>query len=212
MRWPLGARSLHAPSGGYGTSTAGSDPEREPVHEAWTTLAALAGLIPRLRLGCWSAATPTATRRARQDGGHRRSHLPRSAHPRPRASWQENEHRRYGIDYGTAADRADRLEEAATMITALFSEGRASHQGKYYRLENAPLEPKPLQSPLPLLIGGGGERRTLLTAGAPRLGVERLGTPGDPGAQGAILDAFCATRAAIRRAWTTPSLPPRHRR
>lgn len=180
------------PEGGYGSAAPGSDPEREPVHEAWTALAALAGLIPRLRLGVLVSGNTyrhpavLAKMAATVDhisGGRLILGLG--------ASWQENEHRRYGIEYGTAADRADRLEEAATMISLLVSAGRATHHGKHYRLEDAPLEPKPLQSPLPLLIGGGGERRTLRTAARHAHAWNVWGLPPTLARKGAILDGYC---------------------
>jgi alkanesulfonate monooxygenase SsuD/methylene tetrahydromethanopterin reductase-like flavin-dependent oxidoreductase (luciferase family) len=77
------------------------------------------------------------------------------------AGWQENEHRAYGMEFYTVGERLRRLEEACQVIKALFTEHRANFQGRYYRLENAPLEPKPVQNSLPLMIGGGGEKITL---------------------------------------------------
>lgn len=180
------------PAGGYGTGAAGSDPEREPVHEAWTTLAALAGLTPRLRLGVLVSGNtyrhPAVLAKMAATVDHiSRGRLILGLG----ASWQENEHRRYGIDYGTAADRADRLDEAAAMITSLLSAGRTSHEGRHYHLDDAPLEPKPLQSPLPLLIGGGGERRTLRTAARHATAWNVWGLPPTLRRKGAILDAYC---------------------
>lgn len=180
------------PEGGYGTGAAGSDPERQPVHEAWTTLAALAARIPRLRLGVLVSGNtyrhPAVLAKMAATVDHisnGRLILGLGA------SWQENEHRRYGIDYGTVTDRADRLDEAAAMITTLFSRERASHRGTHYRLEDAPLEPKPLQSPLPLLIGGGGERRTLRTAARHASAWNAWGLPATMARKGAILDGYC---------------------
>ena len=77
------------------------------------------------------------------------------------SGWQENEHRQYGIPFHTVRGRLERLDEACAVIKALFSETKANFDGRFYQLEEASLEPKPVQQPLPLLIGGGGEKRTL---------------------------------------------------
>ena len=47
------------------------------------------------------------------------------------------------------------------MIKSLYSDDKTSFQGDYYQLRDAPLEPKPVQQPLPLMVGGGGEKVTL---------------------------------------------------
>lgn len=76
------------------------------------------------------------------------------------AGWQENEHRAYGIEFFTTSVRLDRLAEACEVIRSLIHNPRTTFEGRHYRLVDAPLEPKPT-GPLPLLVGGGGERRTL---------------------------------------------------
>ena len=68
------------------------------------------------------------------------------------AGWQENEHRAYGIPYHTVGEWLRRLEEACQIVQGLFNETRTSFSGRYYAVEEAPLEPKPVQRPLPLLI------------------------------------------------------------
>ena len=90
------------------------------------------------------------------------------------AGWQENEHRRYGIEYGTVRDRADRLDEACAVIAGLFANERTDFDGAHYRLQGAPLVPKPRQDPLPIMIGGRGERRTIPHPGALGPRMERL--------------------------------------
>ena len=70
----------------------------------------------------------------------------------------EADHRASGIPYPSTAVRVEMLEEAVQIIKALWTEGEASFQGKYYSLEGAVQEPKPLQKPHPpILIGGHGE-------------------------------------------------------
>lgn len=78
------------------------------------------------------------------------------------AAWQRNEHTAYGIPYYTVGERLSRLEEACQVLIGLWTQPSTTFEGTYYQLANAPLFPKPVQHPHPeLLIGGGGERRTL---------------------------------------------------
>ncbi|MCY3952958.1 MAG: LLM class flavin-dependent oxidoreductase, partial [bacterium] len=78
------------------------------------------------------------------------------------AGWQENEHRRYGIRYGTVGERSDRFEEACEIIKGMITNKRTDFAGRYYQLDGAPLAPKPVGR-LPLMIGGAGEQRTIPT-------------------------------------------------
>ncbi|MDC0214572.1 TIGR03560 family F420-dependent LLM class oxidoreductase [Gammaproteobacteria bacterium] len=133
-----------------------------PIHESWITLAALARDVPRVRLGTLVAgntyrhpallANMVATLDNLADG---RVVLGLGA------GWQQNEHEAYGLDYGTTGSRLDRLEEACQILKGLFAEDYFDFTGNYYQLKRAPLRPKPKQHKLPLMIGGGGEKRTL---------------------------------------------------
>ncbi len=75
------------------------------------------------------------------------------------AGWNEPEHQAYGIPFPSLGDRMARLEEAVHVIKALWGPGPADYAGRFFRLEGADCLPKPER--LPLLIGGGGERKTL---------------------------------------------------
>jgi len=77
------------------------------------------------------------------------------------AGWQENEHLAYGIPFYTLGERLRRLDEACRVIKALYGRQTANYVGDAYQLVEAPLEPKPVQDPLPLMVGGGGEKVTL---------------------------------------------------
>jgi alkanesulfonate monooxygenase SsuD/methylene tetrahydromethanopterin reductase-like flavin-dependent oxidoreductase (luciferase family) len=75
------------------------------------------------------------------------------------AGWFEPEHRFYGIPFHTPGGRARRFGEAVEVIKLLFTRDRSTFAGKYYRLADAPLEPKPLRRPHPpILIGGMGPK------------------------------------------------------
>ena len=133
-----------------------------PHNEAWTTISAIGALVPRIRIGTLVSGNTyrhpavLAKMAATLDqitGGRVVLGLG--------AAWQENEHRAYGIPFYTLGERLNRMNEACQVIKGLFENERTTFHGKYYQLEDAPLAPKPLQSPLPLFIGGGGEKVTL---------------------------------------------------
>lgn len=78
------------------------------------------------------------------------------------AGWNEPEHRAFGLPFPPVRQRMDMLEEGIEVILRLFEDGAASYHGRHYGLDGARMLPKPAQRPgPPLLIGGGGERRTL---------------------------------------------------
>jgi F420-dependent oxidoreductase-like protein len=133
--------------------------------ECWTVLSGLAGAVPRLRLGplvcgnTYRHPAVLAKMAATIDhvsGGRFVLGLG--------AGWQVNEHRAYGIELPPVKQRLDRFEEACAVITGLLREPRVTFKGEYYEITDAPCDPKPVQARLPLLIGGGGEKRTLRIA------------------------------------------------
>ncbi len=139
-----------------------TDDASAPCHEVWTTLAALSVEVPRVRIGplvlgnTYRHPAVVANMAATLDhicGG--RFVLGMGA------GWQENEHTAYGIELYPIGERLRIFEEACHVIKALLSETRVSFQGRYYQLTDAPMEPKPLQDRMPLMIGGGGEKVTL---------------------------------------------------
>lgn len=77
------------------------------------------------------------------------------------AGWNVPEHEAFGLPFPAIRERMDRLEESIRVVQALWSDGPANFEGRYYTLKEALCEPKPVQRPMPLLIGGSGERRTL---------------------------------------------------
>ena len=130
--------------------------------DAWITLAGLARETARIRLGTMvTAATfrlPSvlAISVAQVDamsGGRVELGLG--------TGWFEAEHGAYGIPFPSVKERFDRLEEQLEIVTGLWAApGRYSFAGRHYRLVDAPGLPKPVQSPLPVIVGGAGRRRT----------------------------------------------------
>ena len=108
-------------------------------------------------------------------------------------AWQRNEHDVYGIPFYTVGERLNRLEEACHVLRSLWTEERSTFQGKYYQLADAPLFPKPIQQPYPeLLIGGGGEKKTLRIAAQHADHWNVWGGPQVLAHKGRILDQHCA--------------------
>ena len=133
--------------------------------ECWSVMAALAATVPRLRLATLVTSVTyrhpavLANIAAAVDnisGGRLLLGIG--------AGWQENEHAAYGIELGSVKQRLDRFEEACEVVSSLLRETRTTFAGEHYRLTDAPNQPAPVQPRLPLLIGGGGEKRTMKIA------------------------------------------------
>ncbi len=133
-----------------------------PWPEAWMTLAALGAQVPRVRIGTLVAGNTYRHPAVLAKMAATLDHITAGRVVLGLgAGWQENEHEQYGIEFYTLSERLARLNEACQCIKALYGETKANFHGKHYQLADASLEPKPVQSNLPLLIGGGGEKVTL---------------------------------------------------
>ena len=141
-------------------------PNEEPVTaprlEAWTAIAGVAACVDRVRVGVLVTGNtyrhPAVLAKMAATVDHiSEGRLVLGLG----AGWQLNEHVSYGLDFPQVGDRLARLEEACQVIRLLHSQERSYFEGRFYRLVDAPCEPKPLQQPLPLLIGGRGEKVTL---------------------------------------------------
>lgn len=130
--------------------------------DAWVTLAGLARETRRIRLGTlMTAATfrlpgPLAIQVAQVDqmsGGRVEMGIG--------AGWFEDEHTAYGIPF--PKEKFARLEEQLAIVTGLWGTPTGdtfSYSGTHYELKDSPALPKPVQAPLPVLIGGMGPKRT----------------------------------------------------
>jgi F420-dependent oxidoreductase-like protein len=173
--------------------------------EGWTTLTALAALVPRIQVGTivlgntYRHPAVVAKMAAQVDiisGGRLLLGLG--------AGWQENEHEAYGIPFYTMRERLERLDEACQVLISLWTERRSNFAGRYYTLSDAPLDPKPAQRPHPeLMIGGGGEKMTLRTVARHADHWNVWGGPKVLSHKGRVLDEHCRTVGrdpkAIRR-------------
>lgn len=153
-------------------------------HECFTMLTALAAITSKVRLG--SLVAPTTVHHPAVLA-NRAASIDRVSAGRfvlgLGAGWQVNEHRAYGIELFDAKDRVDRFEEAIEIIVKLLSNERVTFAGKHFSITNAPCEPKPVQTPLPILVGTGGPRMLKLTA----RWASEWNTWGSPESAGAVL-------------------------
>ena len=138
--------------------------EDEPFMESWSTLSALAAVTEEIRLA------PLVSSVAYRNPAH----LAKIAAgvdiiSRGRltfgigAGWYVREYQQYGWDFPEQpAVRIAQMEEAIQVVLKMWSEPRATFHGQYFHIDEAVLEPKPVQQPHPpVMIGGSGEQLTL---------------------------------------------------
>ena len=134
-----------------------------PCLEGWSVLSGLAAVTKRVRLGMLVSGNtyrhPSVLAKigATVDiisGGRLEFGLG--------AAWFELEHRALGIPFPATRERLERMEEALQLTRLFWTQDKVDYDGKYYQLRGALCNPKPVQKPHPpIMIGGGGERRTL---------------------------------------------------
>ncbi len=172
--------------------------------DAWITLAGLARDTTTIRLGTMvTAATfrlpgPLAIAVAGVDqmsGGRVELGIG--------AGWYDAEHRAYGIPFPPLGERFDRLEEQLAVITGLWSTpagGTFAHDGRHFPVDGSPALPKPHQDGgVPIIIGGGGPRRT------PALAARYAAEFNMPFAD---VDTFSAQRERVRAACAAAGRDP----
>lgn len=169
-----------------------SPPVDVPTLECWTVLAGLATSVPRVRLGSlvtgntYRHPAVLANMAATVDhlsGGRVVLGLG--------AGWQQNEHAAYGIELFDVPQRLAHLDEACAVVRQLLDQPRADFEGRYYRVTDAAMEPKPVQAHLPLLIGGAGEKVTLRIVARRADEWNTWGRPEFLAQKGAVLDKHC---------------------
>ena len=139
-------------------------PPDEPILEGWAVLAALAAVTSRIRLATLATAV----------GYRNPAHLAKIAASvdvisRGRltlgigAGFFEDEYKQYGWDFPPRpGTRIQQMKEAVELILKMWTEKRTTFHGRYFRVDDAILEPKPVQKPHPpVMIAGGGEQMTL---------------------------------------------------
>ena len=133
-----------------------------PVFEGWSILFGWAGITRQARMGCLVSGggyrnpgllVKMATALDHATGGRAALGLG--------AGWFEREHRAFGFEFPPVGQRLDRLEDAAAISRGLLDGSSVTHDGTWFGTVDARNDPPPVQSRLPLAIGGSGEKRTL---------------------------------------------------
>ena len=169
-------------------------PWEQPIFEGWSALAALASVTKRVRLGLMVGANtfrnPGLTAKLATTLDHvsdGRAVLGIGG------AWMEREHDAFGVDFGTGfGERLDRLDEAVMLLRRLLDGERVTHAGRFYTLNDAVCAPRPIQSHLPILIGGSGPKKTLRTVARRGDAWNTSGWVDEVRGKLEVLDAHCA--------------------
>lgn len=110
------------------------------------------------------------------------------------AAWYEREHRGLGVPFPPVAERFERLEETVQICLQMWSDDNGPYQGKHYQLASTLCSPRPISQPRPpILIGGGGEKKTLRLVARYADACNLMGSPADVGRKLDVLKRHCET-------------------
>ena len=136
-----------------------------PAFEAISTMALLAAETEQVRIGChvfcMNYRNPALLAKSLMTIDH-------ASHGRVEvglgAGWHVQEHEDFGYNFPSVKERLDRLEEGIQIIKGMFTQEQTTFSGQYYSANEAMLDPRPMQDPVPIVVGGRGEKRTLKIA------------------------------------------------
>jgi len=168
-------------------------PEWEDIPESWTSLGFLAGATRTATLG--ALVTNVGVRNIAHlgkivatldvlSGGRAWCGLG--------AGWFEREHVLYGLDFEPARQRLDCLEDALRFLPLLWGPGSPPFEGRTFATPAATCYPRPLQDRIPIVVGGGGEKRTLRLVAELADATNLQGEPADVATKLDVLHRYCA--------------------
>ncbi|MEX2227879.1 MAG: LLM class flavin-dependent oxidoreductase [Dehalococcoidia bacterium] len=136
----------------------GNGPPDDPRLDAWSALAAIAQATSRVRLGVLVSGNAYRHPALLAKMATTIDHISNGRLELGIGAGWPGENRRYGIDFGTRRERAERLDEAVQVIRALWTQERPVFRGDHYSLDGPPYSPQNIQWPHPpILIGGGSD-------------------------------------------------------
>lgn len=134
--------------------------------EGWTLLAALAARTSRIRLGVLVSSNTFRHPALLVKEAVTVDHVSDGRLILGMGTgWNVDEHRRYGLDLPEPGERVDRFEEAIEVVTQMMAQERTTFTGRFYRLDDARLQPPPVQHPrIPILIAAHRPRMLRIAA------------------------------------------------
>ncbi len=171
----------------------GVGPAENDMLDSWTTLGFLAGITHRVKLGTMISGVTyrhpgllakMATTLDVLSGG--RSYLGIGA------AWYEREHKGLGVPFPPRGERFRRLEETLQIVHQMWSGNRGPYEGRYYQLAETMNVPQPISRPHPsIMVGGGGEQKTLRLAARYGDAVNVFGDPATVKHKYEVLQHWC---------------------
>ena len=183
--------------------------EWEDMLESYTTLAYLAGVTDRIRLGtlCTGITYRNLAHLAKivatldvLSGGRAECGLG--------AAWFQREHRLYDWEFPPLSERYARLEDALEVLRLMWGKGAPVFEGRTISVPEAICYPRPLQERIPILVGGSGERRTLRLVARHADACNLFGAPDVVRRKVAVLHEHCAAEGRHPAEVTVTHLGP----
>jgi alkanesulfonate monooxygenase SsuD/methylene tetrahydromethanopterin reductase-like flavin-dependent oxidoreductase (luciferase family) len=168
-------------------------PPEQPILEGWTAITGVAAVTRRVTVGLMVGANTFRSPALLAKIAVTLDHVSEGrAILGLGGAWFEREHEAYGFWFGDSpGERLARLDEATGLLRRLLAGERVTADGPTYQLDDAVLQPGPVQPRLPILIGGSGPRRTLRTTARYADAWNTSGTPDEVAARIAILREHC---------------------
>ncbi|MBT8216346.1 MAG: TIGR03560 family F420-dependent LLM class oxidoreductase, partial [Acidimicrobiia bacterium] len=167
-------------------------PEWHDMLESYTTLAYLAGMTTRIRLG---VLVTGVTYRNPAHLGKILATLDVLSNGRAVCGlglgWFRAEHDAYGWEFPPVPDRYDLLEDTLQLLPVLWGPGSPSFEGRAIKVAEAMCYPRPIQDPIPIMVGGSGEKRTLRLVAQYADACNLFGDPATITHKVAVLEAHC---------------------
>ncbi len=182
-------------------------PANEAMFECWTTMAAISQRTSTIKLGqmvgCAPYRSPALLAKIT-------SNIDVMSNGRLiwgiGAGWYQNEFAGYGYEFPSPADRIRVMAETVEIVTAMWSEPSVTYKGRYFTLDRAQCDPKPVQARPQVLIGGGGEKLTLKYVARLADAANFGGKPHEFAAKCEVLKGHCKTEGRdydeIQKTWS----------